>query len=255
MRFGLPRLRVPRRLAALLAIGLLAGCGAAVLPSVHSEAERFAMAQRLAEGRHYADAAELLKVYIANNAGSADVDKAVDLLGECYLKTRAWAMAATEFERLLRDYPESDSCAAAAFGLGEAYFGQSRSPDFDQEFTLKAEAQWQSYLRAYPDHWRIPEARHRLMQARMRLATKLLNTGNLYLKMGQVTPARIYFERVDSEYPDTPQRADAWVGLALCDVRQGRRAEAVERLKRVETEFAGRPAADRAARERARLQR
>lgn len=249
-----------RPLAAPLLIGLLAlmpvlaGCGAGVLPSVRSESERLALAERLAQKREYGTAIELLKVFIASNGGSADVDNAIYLLGDCYLKTKVWGSASLEFERLLRDFPESDSGAAASFRLAESYYGQSRSPDFDQEFTVKSEEQWQSYLRDNPGHWLNPEARRRILLAHVRLATKLTHTGNLYLKMHQLKPARSYFERVEREYPDTPLLADAWVGMAKCDEREGRKAAAVERLKQVESQFAGRPVAERAARERARLQ-
>ena len=115
----------------------LAGCGASVLPAVHSEAERLTLARRLMQQHHYANAIDLLKGYIDTNAGSADIDAAIYLLGECYLRTKDWALASTEFERLLRDYPESDSGGAASFGLGDALFGQARGPDFDQEETTK----------------------------------------------------------------------------------------------------------------------
>ena len=256
MRRAARRHDPPRRsLAALLLLGLLAGCGAGVLPAVHSEPERLTLAGREADKGDYGTAIELLKVYVANNAGSADVDKAIYLLGNCYLKTKEWTSAAEQFERVLREFPESDSGASASFRLGEAFLGQSRGPDFDQEYTVKAEAQWQTYLQTFPGHWLNPEAHHRILLAHIRLATRLTRTGNLYMKLSQWKPARIYFERVEREYPDTPQLGDAWLGLAACDVREGKRPEAIERLKQVETQFAGRPVAERAARERARLQR
>ena len=59
----------------------------------------------------------------------------------------------------MRDYPESDSTPSAAFRLGEAWYGQARPPDFDQEFTTKALAQWRNYHDTYPDHWLSPRRR------------------------------------------------------------------------------------------------
>ncbi len=255
MRTGVRSTRAVGGIALGLVLAALAGCGAGVLPSVHSESERLEAARRMIEHGNNTDAIELLKTYIANNAGSAEVDHAIYLLGQCYLSGREWASAALEFERLLRDFPESDSSAAASFKLGEALFGQTRAPDFDQDFTVRAEAQWQSYLRNYPGHWLNAEAMHRIQMARLRLATKLLNTGNLYLKLRQIAPARVYFQRVESDYGDTPLLGDAWVGMALCDVRENKQSQAIERLKQVESRFAGRPVAARAAAERARLSR
>ncbi len=238
-----------------LAAGPLAGCGGHVLPEIHSEADRLATAQRLYDSRDYAEAIELLKAYTTSASGTADVDRAIHLLGQCYLGTKDWALAAGEFERLLRDYPESDSSGSAAFRLGEAYFGQSRKEDFDQEFTIKALDQWQSYLRGYPGHWLNAEAERRVLAARTRLARKWLATGTLYLKVRLLEPARLYFHRVIEEYADTSARPEAELGLALADARDRKRDEAMTKLREVEARYPGTEVAGRAARERKRLER
>ncbi len=240
----------------ILALGaLLAGCGASTIPPVHSETERLTYGRLALERREYNVAIELLKAYVANNAGGADVDKAIELLGESYLHIREWALAQTEFERLLRDYPESDSAAAGSFHLGEALWGQSRGPDFDQEFTQKALEQWDTYLRSYPGHWLNAQAEKSVARARQRLATQLADDGRLYLKLGRTGPARVYFQRVLDEYPDTGRAADAHMGLALADAKDGKRDEALAELRDVEARYAGQPVATRAAKERARLER
>lgn len=242
-------------LLATIAAAAIAGCGAGVVPPIHSESERFDVARRSMERGDYNIAIDLLKTYIQNNTGSAQVDEAIDLLGESYLAIRDWPSAAVEFERVLRDYPESDSSGAAAFELGEAYWGQSRGPDFDQEYTLRALSQWQSYLRGYPDHWRRAEAERRVAQARTRLATKAVHTGQLYLKLKLPGPAKVYFSKVIEDFSDTPVVGDAMIGLAMADAKQGRKAQAIERLREIESENAGKPLAARAAHERARLER
>jgi outer membrane protein assembly factor BamD len=242
-------------LVSLIAVPILVGCGASVLPTIHSDSERLAVARRMVERREYGEAVELLKSYIASSGGSADVDEAIYLLGRSYLGQKEWVLAQGEFERLLRDYPESDSAGAASFRMGEALFGQTRPRDFDQEFTVKAIDQWQSYLRDYPGHWLNPEAEHRIFVSRTRLAEKLVDTGNLYLKLKQPGPARMYYQKVTEEYPDTTATPFAEIGLALCEAAQGRRDQAVAQLRQVESRYAGQPPATRAARERSRLER
>jgi outer membrane protein assembly factor BamD len=239
--------------ATLAAACLLGGCAAGTLPAVHSEPERLELARRMEAKGDYIDATELYKTYVANNAGSTEVDHAVYQLGRCYEMTKDWASASVEFERLLREFPESDSSGAASFRLGEALYGQARPPDFDQEFTQKALDQWRSYLAAYPGHWLNDDARHRVQLARMRLATKLVNTGDLYVKLRDLEPARSYYRRIESDYDDLPQLGDAWVGMARIDVLEHHPATAIERLKKVQTQFAGRPVATLATRELARL--
>jgi len=240
---------------ALLVLAALWGCAAGTLPTVTSEPDRLAAARRAMSKREWTIATELLKTYVQNNVGSKDVDQAIYWLGECYLGAHEWPSAQVEFERLLRDYPESDSSGSAAFRLGEALFAQTRPPDFDQDFTRKALTQWETYLSNYPGHWRNEEARRRIAEVRGRLARKLVETGHLYLKLKLPDPARVYYRRVLEEYPDTSYTGEARLGLALCDAQQGKRKDAIEQLKRVEAEHPGEAVARRAAQERARLER
>lgn len=241
--------------AVLLALAVsLAGCGASTLPAIHSEGERLAEARAAFERRDYNVAVELLDRYVAGNAGGAEVDHALEMLGECHLHIHDWAMAQNDFERLLRDYPESDSSGAASFRLGSALWGQARGPDFDQEFTEKALAQWQTYLRAYPGHWLNPEAEARVLAARSRLARKLTDTGHLYLKLKRIGPARTYFTRVVEEFADTPSEPEARLGLALADARAGLNDRALEGFRELESRHAGGPVATRAAKQRAALE-
>jgi outer membrane protein assembly factor BamD len=235
--------------------GLLAGCGASTVPAVHSEPERLEQGRRALQRREYNVALELLKSYVENNAGGADVDQALELLGEAHLRIKEWSEAQSQFERVLRDYPESDSAAAASFRLGEALWGQARGPAFDQEYTQKALEQWEGYLRAYPGHWQNAEGERRRQAARARLADKLDRAGRLYLKLRRTEPARIYFQRVLDEYPDTAFAPDASLGLALADAQAGKRDEAMAALRDLQTRFAGQPVALSAAKELASLER
>jgi outer membrane assembly lipoprotein YfiO len=251
--------RRTRRLLLPIAAGalavLLAGCGASTIPAVHSEPERLVQGRRALEQRDYDVALELFKSYVANNAGGAEVDQAIELLGECHLRIKEWGEAQSQFERVLRDYPESDSAAAASFHLGEALWGQTRGVAFDQEFTQKALEQWDGYLRAYPGHWQNAQGLKRRQAARERLADKLDRAGILYLKLRRSGPARIYFQRVLDEYPDTAIAANASLGLALADAQEGKRDEALAVLRDLQARCAGQPVALRAAKEVARLER
>ena len=247
--------RLVPRLALVALAGFLAGCGASTIPAVHSEPERLAQGRLALERHEYNVSIELLKSYVANNGGGAEVDQALELLGESYLRIREWGEAQSQFERLLRDYPESDSAGAASFHLGAALWGQARGAAFDQEYTQKALEQWESYLRSYPGHWQSGEAGTRVAAARERLADKLADSGMLYLKLGRTGPARVYFRRVLDEYANTPTAEDAHLGLALADARDGKRDEAMAALRDLATRDSGRPVARRASKELARLER
>ena len=247
-----------RRLALCLMMALgvtLSGCASSTLPAVHSEPERLALARRMMDKSRWASAIELLKSYVQNNAGSANVDQAHYLLGLSYMRNHDWALAGTEFEQMIREYPESDSTPSASFRLGEAKFAQARPPDFDQEHTTEAITQWRSYLDTYPGHWLNAEAERQMLLARSRLAIKLIDNGELYVSLKLPRPARVYFERVRDEYGDTLLLPRALLGLAMCDALSGHRTEAIAALRDIETRFTGHAEAAQAARERARLER
>jgi outer membrane protein assembly factor BamD len=233
----------------------LAGCAAGTMPAVHSESERLDLARRAMARHDWSVATELLKSYVTNNGGSRDVDEAIYRLGQCYEGSREYPSAQVEYERLIRDYPESDSAGSASYRLGEVLFAQTRTRDFDQEYTHKALDQWQDYLASYPGHWLNAAARMRVAEVRARLAAKLADAARLYLKLKYPWPAEVYFRRIIDEYPDTPAVDDAWIGLALCEALRGHRDAAIEQLKQVEAAHPGGELARRAASERARLER
>lgn len=244
-----------RAALALAFAGAIAGCAASTLPRVEGEANTLATARQLIDRRDFLAAVELLRGYVDRNAGREDVDEAVFLLGEAHLKAREPALAQIEFERLLRDYPESDSSGAAAFALGEALEAQSRGEDFDQEFTLRALNQFQRFQRDHPGHTRAADAENKTATLRAKLGRKLLNTGSLYVALRRGEAARIYFQRVLDDYSDTPLTGEALIGLAWCDALAGRKAEAVAALRELESRFAGQPLARTAAAERRRIER
>ena len=244
-----------RRLAALSLLALLAGCGGSVLPQVHDEGGRLELARRLYAKGDAALAVEVLSPFSTSGSGAANVDEAVYLLGLCHLKMKDYAAAQADFERLQRDYPESDSAAAAEFRQGEALWGQSRGPDFDQEFTLKALDQWMAFRRDHPDHWLADAATRRIALARARLATKLYRTGDLYVKLRRYESARGYFRDVLTNYSETPVYGDALIGWAVASARLGERDTALATLRELEREFSGSRLGTRASRALGEMQR
>ena len=217
-----------------------------MLPQIHDDSERVPLARRLLAKGDALSVIEVLKSY-ASRGGGADADQAVHLLGLAHLRTREWASAEIEFERVVREYPESDSATAAMVRLGDAYLGQSRGPDFDQTFTLKAQGQYEAFLRDAPasDPLR-PVAEQRLGICRTRLATKLQRTGELYLKMHEWGPAQRYFQDVIDHYADTAPYGEALLGISVADVRLGQSEIAEARLRELAKQFADEPLGKRA---------
>jgi outer membrane protein assembly factor BamD len=242
-------------LAAAVLGALLTGCGAAIVPQIHNDSDRITVARRLYDKGEYAIVVEVLNAYTTTGTGSADIDQAVYLLGNAYLMQKDYSSAQTQFERIARDYPESDSATAASYRLGQALYGQSRSSDFDQEFTLKALSQWQRTSRDAPGSDWATLAEQRIAECRTRLARKLWRSGDLYVKQNLYEPALVYYRSVITDYSDTPVLGDALIGLAVADARLGRKDTALVVLRDLETRFAGRELGLRAAKVRTSVER
>lgn len=247
--------RLRTALAACALAALAAGCGAAVVPSIHSDTNRVAVARGLYERREFTLAVDVLSSYATTGSGNADIDQAVYLLGLSYLGQKDWVNAQAQFERIARDYPESDSAAAAMFQLGEAMFGQSRPSDFDQEFTLKALQQWETYVRTSPGDTYTRRADARIAECRTRLARKLWRSGDVYVKQKLYTAAKLYFADVINEYADTPVLGDAILGNAVADARLGKRDSALAVLRGLEQQFSGQPLGIKAAELRVKMEK
>jgi outer membrane assembly lipoprotein YfiO len=233
----------------------LAGCSAGVLPQIHESGGTLPVARRLLERGDLLNTVTLLNTYTTTQAGAADIDEALELLGRAHLRQRDYPAAQLDFERVLRDYPESDSAGSAAFLLGEALWGQGRDPDYDQEYTLRALQQWMDYRRDHAGHWRNPEAEGRIAEARARLATKLVRTGDLYVRIGHFEPARVYYQNALREYGETAVIGDALIGLAMVDAKLGQRGKALAALETIAREHPGTPLAERAAKARRQVER
>jgi TolA-binding protein len=94
----------------------------------------------------------------------------------------------------------------------------------------------------------------RVLDARTQLAQKLVDTGNLYVKLRQWEPARVYYRRTIADYRETIPSADAEIGLAVVDAKLGKTTEALAALQDIVDRFPGRPVAGRASLEKRKIE-
>ena len=158
-----PRMRRPI-FGALLLLGL--GCSYAGQSKPGGAPEDdFAAAKAEYESGHYFDAVQKLEQFIDQHPGSVLVDQAIFTLGKAYEAQKDWVMAATQFERLVRDFPESRSTCDAEFLLGRSYWRQSRNAPYDQSETRRALDQLKRYTGRCPDHASLGDADSLIIEA------------------------------------------------------------------------------------------
>jgi outer membrane protein assembly factor BamD len=181
------------------------------------------------------EATAILKLteYLKDNPGSALVDEANYLLGYAHLAQGSRVLAADCFQRVLQDYPQSRFSPDACYHLALAYDGLARPSQLDQDWTEKAIGAYRGFLIRYPDRSEAARARERIQVMEDRLARKNYENGVLYLRMRAPEAARLYFELVLEDHPESSWACRASLGLGESLLSLHRWAEAAGRLQAV----------------------
>ena len=163
----------------------------------------FAAAKAEYEAGHYFDAVQKLEQFIDQHPGSVLVDQAIFTLGKAYEAQKDWVMAATEFERLVRDFPESRSVCESEFLLGRCYWRQARNVPYDQSETRRAMDQLRRFTARCPEHASVGAADSLIGLARDRLAEKHYRAAELYRRRKEREAAVVYCDLIVDEFSDT----------------------------------------------------
>jgi len=233
------RVRAGRLLAAGLvcAAALTAGCGGSLKEQKAGVAD-YERGKAAFDRSDWFDAIADLKSYVEQYPGTEKTDDALYYLGEAYLRNKDYALASGQFDRLIRDFPQSPYQPDALFLLARCDDLSSRPTLLDQTETLRAIDRYRQFLDAYPEHAKAAEARGRVGALRARLAEKRFRNGRLYAKQHHDAAATFYLEGVLNEYGDTRWAGDAALILAEVYLRQGKREDAIAALRRIPADLA-----------------
>ena len=147
-------------------------------------------------------------------------DDALLGLGDAYRQISDYASAEDVYLELIIDYPQSPLVPEAQYKVGLSYYEQSPPAQLDQRMTMRAIDQLRSFADSYPDSPFVQDALDKIVDLRSRLARKDYENGMLYLSLESPEAARVYFEAVADEYPDT-----VWGRRALLELARAFRAE------------------------------
>jgi len=222
-----------RRLVLLLLVGLLPGCGGTLREKIASGAANYPSGKAAFDRTDWADAIADLKAYVEQYPGTELTDDALYYLGLSYVHIKDYALASSQFDRLVRDFPATPYASGALYWLARCDDLQSHPAPLDQTETQRALDRYGQFLDQYPGDSLAVTARGRVAALRDRLAEKRFRNAKLYWKLRQYGAADLYLRDVLSEYPTS-----RWAGesaLLLADVLQrlGKREEAVQTLRQL----------------------
>jgi outer membrane protein assembly factor BamD len=222
--------RAAAPVAALLLI--LSGCGAS-LTEKRGGAANFDEGKAAYDRHDYVEAELDLKAYVEQYPGTDKTDDALYYLGLAYMKTKEYALGSSQFDRLTRDFPQSEYQPDAMFYLARCDDLDSRPAPLDQTETQRAIDRYRAFLDQFPENPHTKEAVTRRDALIDRLAEKRYRNGRLYLKLKQRPAAEIYLRGVLADYPESRWAGDSAVLLADILVDQGNKEEAIEVLRKV----------------------
>ncbi|HEX04061.1 MAG TPA: outer membrane protein assembly factor BamD [Bacteroidetes bacterium] len=144
-------------------------------------------------------------------------DSAQYLLAESHFEMDEYIISASEYEKLISQYPRSPLVEEGEYKLGLSFYELSPKYQKEQVYTDKAVEMFQLFIEDFPNSMLVSEAEERILELRTKLAKKEFQAGRLYHRMGEYKAARLYYQSVldnyyDSEFAEESQllKADSW---------------------------------------------
>lgn len=153
-----------------------------------------------------------------------------------------------KYRDFINRYPTSEQADYAMLQIAMCSFKQMEKPDRDQQRTREAVEKFDDMLRAYPRSALRPDAEARRQEALDRLAKHEHLVARFYIKRGSFTAAVQRLNFLLETYPQYGDRAAAFFDLGMSLDELGRDGEARLYYERVLTEFPQSEYAERAKR-------
>ena len=144
-------------------------------------------------------ATEILKRYPC----APSADRLRFLIGSTYFQWGDYEEAISNFEHVVRDYPESPLAHTALFLSGKSHICQYQGSDYEAEHLVAAKEIFEEYLRLYPTHEKAGEVKDSLRDACEKLALRDWNVAQFYLRADREDSAAVYLKIILTNYPDT----------------------------------------------------
>lgn len=212
-------------------IWILPSCGSSTAIKNISAEERFEIGKQKYDDEDYLEAINEFEIIRLQYPGSAMADDAQYYLAECRVKLEEFLLAATEYQELIRSMPASQFVPISQYKIGMCYYNLSPKSSLDQQYTLRAIDEFQTFIEYYPQNEFAPDAGVKIQDLNNRLAKKLFDTGELYMILEYFKSATIYFSDVVEKYHDTEYAEPALFGKIKSLIARKRNQEAKKEIE------------------------
>lgn len=228
----------------LLGAALLGACGGRHTPPAMLEPDvQYSRGMEAFEAGRHGRAVEFLQPFVLQHIGDPRMPDALFTLARAHEARREWVAAASEFQRLVSEFPTHAHALPARLGSCQAYAQLAPRPQLDQEYTVAALIHCNDIVENYPGTPQAEIADELVVEMRHRLATKEYETGVFYFRRRAYDASVIYFQRAVNEFPDTSVAPAALLRLHEAYSRIGYVEEAQEVRERLLREYPQSPEA------------
>lgn len=208
----------------------LPGCGSSDEVVNMGAEERFNLGKRLFDEEDYLEAINEFQIVKLQFQGSSVADDAQFYMGESHFQRGEYLLAIEDFRTLRRNMASSPLVPAARFQTGMCYYMLSPRSNLDQTYTRQAIDEFQAFVEYYPTDERREEAEEKIRELNTKLAKKLFESAEQYMKLGYYRSATYYFNYVYQQHHDSPYAEPALVGKIHSLVERKRFDEAREEI-------------------------
>ncbi len=187
----------------ILSLAILLSCASRKITDQVTPEERMDIALKWFNNGHYLDARTQFRILTLSHGGTHLADKAQFYLAECHYSLKEFILAANEYERLLKVFPNSDYVDDSKFKLGMSYYKLAPKFSLDQEYTRQSIQIFQEFLEEYHNSKFADDVERYLSKCRQKLARKAFVAAVQYRKMSYYTASTIYLNKVLEQYYDS----------------------------------------------------
>ncbi len=155
--------------------------------------------------------------------------------------------ASYHFKNFVEFFPKSKDAEECEFMHSFCLFKESPKASLDQSYTQKTVGALQTFLNAYPNSKRAPEANRMIDECRKKLEKKAAASAKLYYNIGHYKAASVAFQQVLLEYPESKSSdmyqfmiVKAWYQYAkqsVKDKQEERYANALNAYRELKEEY------------------
>jgi outer membrane protein assembly factor BamD len=163
---------------------------------------------------------EIFTKVIENSTYGPLAPKAQYKLGLVLKGLMRYYEAEDAFNKVISNYPNSEWVEAAKFQIAACRAAISRGPAYDQGATKEAKEKFEDFVREHPDAVLSHEAEKNINQLNEKEAESNYSIGLFYEKQKAYESAKIYYNEVISNYPDSPWSVKALERLQVLEKKK-----------------------------------